>query len=50
MSADTERKLEDIAYQVGFSSPSYFSKVFSFHEGMSPTVWKKKQREGAAPE
>ena len=44
MVADSDRKLEDIAYQVGFSSPSYFSKVFSFHEGVSPTVWRKRQR------
>lgn len=43
MAADPCRKLEDIAYQVGFSSPSYFSKVFSLHEGVAPTVWRKKQ-------
>lgn len=36
-----DMKLEEIAYKVGFSSPSYFSKVFSFHEGMSPTIWRR---------
>lgn len=36
-------KLEDIAYSVGFSSPSYFSKVFSAHEGISPTRWRLQQ-------
>lgn len=41
MAANPCRKLEEIAYQVGFSSPSYFSKVFSLHEGVSPTVWRK---------
>lgn len=45
MTADPDRKLEEIAYQVGFSSPSYFSKVFSFHEGVSPTVCRKRQRD-----
>lgn len=47
MTANPCRKLEEIAYQVGFSSPSYFSKVFSLHEGVSPTVWRrgKKTRE-----
>ena len=41
MIANPERKMEDIAYTVGFSSPSYFSKVFASHEGMSPTVWRR---------
>ena len=41
MTANPERKMEDIAYTVGFSSPSYFSKVFASHEGMSPTVWRR---------
>lgn len=36
-----DRKLETIAYSSGFSSASYFSKVFSLHEGMSPTRWRK---------
>lgn len=41
MTANPERKMEDIAYTVGFSSPSYFSKVYASHEGMSPTVWRR---------
>lgn len=41
MIANPERKLENIAYSVGFSSASYFSKVFSLHEGVSPTRWRK---------
>ncbi len=43
MTANPDRKLEDIAYTVGFSSPSYFSKVFAFHEGMSPTAWRRER-------
>ena len=46
MTANPEQKLEDIAYFVGFSSPSYFSKVFSLHEGVSPTVWRRKIANG----
>lgn len=34
-------KLEDLAYRVGFSSLSYFSKVFSRLEGVSPSSWLK---------
>lgn len=41
MTANPDRKMEDIAYTVGFSSPSYISKVFASHEGMSPTVWRR---------
>ncbi len=41
MTSCPEWKMEEIAYSVGFSSASYFSKVFSFHESMSPTRWKK---------
>ncbi len=45
MTENPERKLEDIAHQVGFSSPSYFSKVFSQNVGLSPTLWKKGMKE-----
>lgn len=41
MRENPDRKLEAIAYSSGFSSASYFSKVFSLHEGMSPTKWRK---------
>ena len=39
MLADNDKKLEEIAFAVGFSSLSYFSKVFSKLEGVSPSVW-----------
>lgn len=32
-------RLEAVAYAVGFSSLSYFSKVFSRLEGTSPSIW-----------
>ena len=39
MLSDNEMKLEDIAFAVGFSSLSYFSKVFARLEGATPSVW-----------
>ena len=39
MLSDKEMKLEDIAFAVGFSSLSYFSKVFTRLEGSTPSVW-----------
>lgn len=38
---DPSTKVETVAFDVGFSSSSYFSKAFSKHEGMSPAQWKK---------
>lgn len=39
----TELSISDIAYQSGFSSLSYFNRVFSAHFGMSPSQYRKKQ-------
>lgn len=39
MQENHDIRLEDVAYAVGFSSLSYFSKVFSKQEGVSPSVW-----------
>jgi len=39
MQTNQNMKLEDIAYAVGFSSLSYFSKVFSRLEGTTPSAW-----------
>lgn len=39
-------KQEEVAFHSGFSSSSYFSKVFSRVEGMTPIRWRKEQ--GAA--
>ncbi|MCB0628608.1 MAG: AraC family transcriptional regulator [Lewinella sp.] len=32
----------EIAFQTGFSSPSYFSKCFKKEFGLSPSVFKEK--------
>mgnify|MGYP002250948480 FL=1 len=34
--------IKDIAYDLGFSSPAYFSTVFKQYNGYSPTSYKKK--------
>lgn len=44
MQQSPDMKLESIAYKVGFSSASYFSKVFSMQEGLSPAAWRKEQQ------
>lgn len=36
-----ERRINEVGYQVGFSSPSYFSKRFSAHFGISPSDYLK---------
>ncbi len=33
----------DVCYYAGFASLNYFSRIFKKYEGVSPTVWKKKQ-------
>ena len=34
-------KQEEVAFHSGFSSSSYFSKVFSRMEGMTPAAWRR---------
>lgn len=34
----------NIAHQVGFSSPRYFSRVFTLHTGMKPTEYRQSRR------
>lgn len=43
MSEQKDVRLEEIAYAVGFSSLSYFSKVFSRLEGSTPSTWLKER-------
>lgn len=42
MRENPDQKLIDVAFNVGFSSLSYFSSVFSKIEGVSPSVWLRK--------
>ncbi len=37
-----EYNISEIAYQVGFSSPNYFSRKFSECFGLTPSEWRKK--------
>ena len=39
MQEEPNKLLEEVAYSVGFSSLSYFSKVFTKLEGVSPSAW-----------
>jgi len=40
---DTERSITDIAHDVGFSDPGYFSRVFQHISGMTPNQFRKNQ-------
>lgn len=42
MMEDSKFSIKDIAYDLGFSSPAYFSTVFKQYNGYSPTSYKKK--------
>ncbi|WP_376689832.1 response regulator [Wenzhouxiangella sp. EGI_FJ10409] len=40
---ETSRSIQDIAYSCGFSSPQYFSRVFTQQAGTSPSNWRRQQ-------
>lgn len=44
---NTELTVTEIAEQTGFSTSRYFSTVFKQHTGMSPTQYKKANKQGA---
>ena len=37
----SEKSIADIATEVGFSSPSYFTEIFTANETISPTEYRK---------
>lgn len=37
----TSKTIAEIAYETGFTEPSYFTKVFKKTQGTSPTAWRK---------
>ncbi len=39
-----EIKLSDVAFLVGYDSPSYFGKVFRSSEGLTPSIWYERRR------
>ena len=41
LATDPDRNISEIAYDVGFSSPGYFSRCFREHFGMTPNDWRK---------
>ncbi len=40
---NTEQLVEEIAFDVGFSDPFHFSRVFRTITGKSPSAWRKQQ-------
>ena len=42
----TDMRGKEIAYQVGFSSPHYFSHVFTVHRGYSPSEYRRNLTRG----
>jgi len=43
----TIRSVEDIAYEIGFSDPAYFSRHFRRHVGAPPGAWRRAARPSA---
>ena len=41
MMKEPEKRLQEVAFECGFSSLTYFSSVFSKSEGISPSVWQR---------
>ena len=41
MMKEPEKRLQEVAYECGFSSLAYFSSVFSKSEGISPSAWQR---------
>ena len=41
----TELQIADIAYDIGFSDPDYFSKVFRKEVGCTPSQYRARQKE-----
>ena len=41
------RTVEDIAYEIGFDDPAYFSRFFRGRVGEAPAAWRRKQLHGA---
>ena len=39
----TVRTVEDIAYEIGFDDPAYFSRFFRERIGEAPAAWRRKQ-------
>ncbi|TJV05321.1 MAG: helix-turn-helix domain-containing protein [Mesorhizobium sp.] len=42
----TVRTVEDIAYEIGFDDPAYFSRFFRERVGEAPAAWRRRQLQG----
>jgi len=38
------KSISEVAYELGFEYPQYFSRLFKKMEGLSPTEYRKKYR------
>jgi two-component system response regulator YesN len=38
---DTDLKIKEIAYKVGFRNPDYFCRIFKKKTGVNPTEWRR---------
>ena len=47
--AHSSMNVAEIAYQVGYNDPAYFTNVFKKRAGISPTGWRKQQDDGVKP-
>lgn len=41
LAGDARKRMEEVAAESGFSSASFFAKVFKAHEGCTPTQWRQ---------
>lgn len=46
--AETDRNISEVAYEVGFSDPYYFSRAFKKVFGVSPKQWREKSGKDSA--
>lgn len=47
--ADTDLPVREIGQLVGFAYPTYFSRVFARHTGLSPTRYRQERRQSCSP-
>ena len=40
----SDKNITEIAFEVGFLSPAYFTKIFREHKGYPPSFYKKLQK------